>query len=78
MNRYRIVPYKNKSFAVTTDGTVYAVWELVHGKWSWIFPFTSTQQQDSIDYAFREAGFSPTMQAKLGGSMATPVSYRRF
>ena len=78
MDRYRIVPYGAKAFAVTTDGTVYAVWERKGSGWSWIFPFTSTQAQGSIDFAFREAGFSPSMQQRLGGRLAAPVPMQRF
>lgn len=77
---YTIVPYKNTAFAAVYDvdsdtrnstgrATNWAVYEFVHGHWSYIFSFQSTvdadEESERLDRLFAKHRFSSTMRGNL-------------
>lgn len=78
MHFVTVVPYKSTYFGSSVNASWqsdpnhtkhYAIWEYVHGRWSYIFECSALTDADEehaeLDRLFRKHGFSPQMREKL-------------
>ncbi|MGV8124746.1 MAG: YncE family protein [Candidatus Xenobiia bacterium LiM19] len=64
-----IIPYKNSYFGSTRtggwNGKKIAVWELLHGKWSFIFEYHEDMAESEKDRLYAKNRFSSKMRGRL-------------